>query len=258
LYDRWPRQQRRDAIEPPSPYRLGSLADLVGLILDGWQVEHLHYADACRLEGARGGPAAFVVLARGDGREHIYIVEDGRAMSHRSLVAQFRDHPHIWKRRSTGMHELAATVPAAPPMAPEEWGEVPDAFPDSLDLSPAALRGVLAVNQTQSVDDVTVTITSLERFEQGARLHYLCHAPMARAREELGALDVIAVDDIGRLYRVAPCGRTQRGNRIVGTLAVAPGIPASARALTVTIGTLGHDGSGAALPGPWVFPIPLE
>jgi len=258
VYDPGPRATRRTAIEPLSPYRLGSLADLVGLILDGWQVEHLHYADACELEGARGGPAAFVVLARGDGREHLYIVEDGRSMSHRSLIAQFREHPHVWKRRSTGMHELAATVPATPPRAPEEWGTVPESFPHTLDLSPAALRGVCAVNQTQSVDDVTITITSLERFEQGARLHYLCHAPVARAREELGALDVIAVDDAGRLYRVAPAGRTQRGNRIVGTLALAPAIPAATRALTVTIGTLGHDGSGAALPGPWVFPIPLE
>lgn len=246
------------AIDPESPYRLGSLADLVGLLLDGWQVAHLHYADACHLEGARGGPAAFVVLSRADGLEHLYIVDDGRALSHRSLVAQFREHPHVWKRRSTGIHELAATVPAAPPLAAEEWGEVPPAFPDGLDLSPASLRGVCVVNQTQSVDDVTITITSLERFDQGARVHYLCHAPAQKARAELGALDVIAVDDGGRLYRVAPAGRTQRGNRIVGTLAMAPAIPADVRAVTVTIGTLGHDGSGAELPGPWVFPITLE
>ena len=220
----------------------------------------MEYADRCRLEAADGAPAAFMVLARPDGRQHLYVVDDGRAFSHRALIALFREHPHVWKRRSSGMPELAAAaaVPAGAPMEPEEWGEVPDAFPDGLDLSPASLRGVVAVNQTQSVDDVTITITSLERYEGGARVHYLCHAPAARDREELGALDVIAVDDRGHLYRVAPAGRVQRGTRIVGTLALAPCIPQAARTVTVTIGTLGHDGSGAELPGPWVFPITLE
>lgn len=245
-----------DPIDTQNPYRLGSLGDLIGLLLDGWQVEHLHYADTCSLEGADGRPAAFALLVRGDAREHLYIVDDGRALSHRSLIAMFREHPHVWKRRSTGLSEMV-DIPSTPPQAAEEWGAVPEPFPDALDLSPGTLRGVVPVNQTQSVDQVTISITCLERFEHGARIHYLCHAPDARSRGEMGALDVIAVDDTGRLYRVAPGERTQRGNRITGTLAVAPCVPPGTRQVTVTIGTLGHD-AGDALPGPWVFPIPLE
>lgn len=228
------------------------------MLVDGWQVEHLHYADRCSLDGADGCPAAFIVLVRADTREHIYIVDDGRAYSHRSLIALFREHPHVWKRRSSGLHEMAATVPPGPPREAKEWGEIPEPFPDALDMSPGSLRGVVPVNQTQSVDDTTIALTSLERFERGARAHYLCHAPEARIREELGALDVIAVDDSGRLYRVEPCARVQRGNRITGALALAPALPADTRQVTITIGTLGHDGSGDSLPGPWVFPIALE
>lgn len=227
------------------------------LVLDGWQVEALHYADTCLLEGAAGGPAAFVVLVRADAREHIYIADDGRALSHRSLIGMFREHPHVWKRRSTGLGELSGEVPSTAPQLAEEWGSVPEPFPEALDLSPGTLRGVVPVNQTQSVDDVTISITCLERFEHGARVHYLCHAPDARAREELGAIDVIAVDDSGRLYRVAPAERIQRGNRITGSLAVAPCVPAGTRQVTITIGTLGHH-TGGSVPGPWVFPIPLE
>ncbi len=247
-------------ISSQSPYRLGSLGDVVHLLVEGWQVERLHYADTCSYEGADGCPAAFISLTRADARESLYVVDDGRAYSHRSLVALFREHPHVWKRRTTGSgaEEAAASVPPGPPQAAGEWGEVPRPFPEALDFSPAALRGVVPVNQTQSIDDTTIALTCIERFERGARAHYLCHAPEARAREALGAIDVIAVDDQGRLYEVAPWGRTQRGNRITGSLALAPAVPAGSRRLTITIGTLGHDGPGDSLPGPWVFPIPLD
>jgi hypothetical protein len=233
---------------------------VVHLLVEGWQVERLHYADTCEYEGADGCPAAFVTLTRADAREALFVVDDGRAYSHRSLVALFREHPHVWKRRSSssGPVPLEAEVPSAPPRVAAEWGEVPQPFPDALDLSPGTLRGVVPVNQTQSVDDTTIAITCVERFAHGARAHYLCHSPQARTREALGAIDVIAVDDRGRLYEVAPWGRTQKGNRITGSLAIAPAIPMDTRQVTITIGTLGHDGAGGALPGPWVFPIALD
>src|SRR5688572_31607127 len=79
-------------------YKLGSLGDLVELLIDGWQIEHLHYADRCG-QASGGSPAgAFIELTRPDqGRYGLYIQDDGRAFSHRALVALFRESPHIWK-----------------------------------------------------------------------------------------------------------------------------------------------------------------
>jgi hypothetical protein len=218
----------------------------------------MHYADRCDLDGARGGPAAFFALCRSDQSRHLFLVDDGRALSHRSLLALFREHPHVWKHRSARSIGETSAVPEAPPRAPEEWGTVEEPFPASLDLSPTTLRGVVCVNQTQSIDGVTLAVTSLERFAGGARAHYLCHAPGRRFREEAGALDAIAVDDGGRMYRVAALERRQRGIRIEGSLALGPAVPADARMVTITIGTLGPDAGGEGLPGPWVFPIPLD
>jgi hypothetical protein len=71
-------------------------------------------------------------------------------------------------------------------------------------------------------------------------------------------LDVIAVDDAGRLYRVASAESRPEGNRLEGALLVAPAIPAGVRRLTVTVGTVWQDGEGESqISGPWVFPIPL-
>ena len=71
-------------------------------------------------------------------------------------------------------------------------------------------------------------------------------------------LDVIAVNDGGRLYRVAPSERAAEGDRLEGALALAPAIPEGVGLLTVTVGTVGDEaGLGASLPGPWVFPIRL-
>jgi hypothetical protein len=244
-------------IEHTDAYRLGSLSDLVELLVDGWQIEHLHYADRCGLAGGPDAPGAFFGLARSEQREHLYLVDDGRSMSHRTLIAMFREHPHVWKHRSgSGVPEF--TVPESPPRPPELWGTVEEPFPDTLTLCPTTLRGVLCVNQTQSMDGVTFAVTSLERFADGARAHYLVHAPERRFRDDTGAMDAIAVDDAGRMYRVAQLEHTHRGTRIEGALAIAPAIPAGARTLTLTIGTLGPGQEGRGAPGPWVFPIPLD
>jgi hypothetical protein len=234
------------------------LTDLVVMLMDGWQVSQLRYADHCDEPGAPVSPAAFIGLERADQQAWIYILDDGRSLSHRSLIGLFRDHPSVWKHRSGAQIDRAMPARDTPLVPAEQWSAIPDVFPAEIDLSPAGLRGVLCVNQSQAIDGVTVAITSLERFADGARAHYLCHAPGRRFREQAGALDAIAVDDAARMYRVASLARRQHGNRIEGSLALAPAIPLDARTLTITIGNLGPSANGDRQPGPWVFPISLD
>jgi hypothetical protein len=241
-------------------YKLGSLGDLVEFLVDGWQIEHLHYADSCGVASSGGPPAAFVELTRPDqGRYGLYIPDDGRAFSHRALIALFRERPHIWKHRTADrIHAASADTPMATPREPEEWGEMPEPFPDGLVFSPGTLRGVVPVLQTQSVDQVTIALTALERYQHGARVRYLAHAADAKKRKQLGLWDVVAVDDEGRLYRVASLETKREGNRQEGALAIAPAIPRDIRMLTVTVGTVGENRRGhEGIAGPWVFPIPL-
>ncbi len=239
-----------------NPYRLAGLADLVGLLLDGWQVSRLHYADRCSLEGARDGAAAFVGLSRGDERDHLFLVDDGRTLSHRAVIRQFRDHPTVWKRTVAGPEELMGTIPEAPPQPAHEWGAVPEPFPDALELSPGNLRAVQPVQQVQCASGVSIALTCLERFTDGARLHFVCHAPHAAAWAEMTLGDVVAVDEDARMYRVAVGALTQHGTRFSGTLYVAPPPSAGTRHLTVTVGAFGRDADRVL--GPWVFPIVIE
>ena len=70
-----------------------------------------------------------------------------------------------------------------------------------------------------------IALIALERHESGARLGYMCHASDARTRGEMIVLDVIAVDDSARRYRVACTESLAVGNRMQGNLIVAPGDP---------------------------------
>lgn len=239
-------------------YRLGSLGDLVELLVDGWEITGLHYADACGTPGAPDDrPAAFVDLARPDlGPRGLYIPEDDRAFSHRALIGVFRESPHIWKHRSAATVRERLEQAATSRPEPESWGEVADPAELPLDVSPESLRGVVALGRVESIDDVTVALLSLERFQDFSRLRYLAHTLDPGRRGSLAALDVVAVDELGRRYRTASLGVERSGNRLEGVIALAPGIPAKTTSLTVTIGTLGEGGPDGIL-GPWVFPIRL-
>ena len=234
-------------------FELASLGDLVELLVDGWRIARLHYADR---SGAAGPPAAFLDMVRGPGeRRGVYVPDDGRALSHRAFVALFREAPGIWKHRSPDAipppDDAAAT-------APEDWGVVPEPFPEALAFGPATLRAVVPVGQVQSVAGLDIALTSLERHDQGARLRFMCRASDAATRRRMSVLDVIAVDDSARLYRVACAETAPEGNRLEGSFALAPAIPEGVARLTVTIGTVGDEGgSERSVPGPWVFPIPL-
>ncbi|WP_217912684.1 hypothetical protein [Miltoncostaea marina] len=233
-------------------YELASLADLVQLIAEGWRVTRLHYAD--RTDPA-GPPAALFALARAGEARGVYVPDDGRALSHRTLVEIFRETPGVWKHRSP-QAAPAPEVPAGEP--PEAWGEVPEPFPQALDLVPSSLREVVPVNQIQSVEGLDIAMVALERHDAGARLRYMCHASDARTRTAMCVLDVAVVDDAGRRYRVAPTEGRPEGNRLEGALVVAPAIPEDVRRLTVTVGTVEADADrGRRASGPWVFPIPL-
>jgi len=241
------------------PYRLGSLGDLVELLVDGWEITHLHYADACGTSDAPDDrAAAFVDLNRPDmGHHGMFIPDDDRTFSHRALLGVFRESPHIWKHRSAErIRERLAGLAAEERPEPESWGEIADPNDQPLDVSPGSLRGVVALGQIESIDDVTVALLSLERYRDFSRLRYLAHTLDPGRRGSLAALDVVAVDERGRRYRIASLGVERSGNRLEGVIALAPGIPRETTSLTVTIGTLGEGGRDGIL-GPWVFPIRL-
>ena len=234
-------------------FELAGLGDLMELLAEGWRIEHMHYAD--RSAGS-GPPAAFFDLGRGAGeRRSVYVPDDGRAYSHHTLVSLFRESPYIWKHRAAG---AIPDVDAPETPLLEDWGAVAEPFPEALTFGPASLRGVVPVNQVQSIDGLDIALVALERHEDGARLRYMCHASGARTRHDMRVLDVIAVDDGGRRYRVAPIDSRSEGNRLQGAFALAPAIPSEAQRLTLTIGTVREEGGHRErLSGPWVFPIPL-
>jgi hypothetical protein len=235
-------------------YELAGLGDLMELIVEGWRIARLHYAD--RSEAA-GPPAAVFDLTRGaDERLGVYVPDDGRAFSHRALVELFRGNPNVWKYRTPG---AIPPAPIADPASAADWGaQVGEPFPQAIEFGPATLREVVPVNQIQSVGGLDIALVCLERHEAGGRLRYMCHAPSASAPTEMSMLDVIAVDDAGRLYRVAGVEGRPEGNRLEGALVVAPAIPREVRLLTVSIGTVWDTHEGLVqTPGPWVFPIPL-
>ncbi len=196
-----------------------------------------------------------VSLTRGpDEARGVYVPDDGRALSHRSLVALFREHPAIWKHRSPDTIAAPGGEGGTPA---EEWGSVPARFPDDLAFGPSTLREVVTVGQVQSIAGLDIALVALERHETGARLQYMCHASDQRTRAEMRMLDVIAVDDAGRLYRVACTPGSPAGNRLDGSMVIAPPIPGDVRRLTVTVGTVLDASEGRPTSGPWVFPIPL-
>jgi hypothetical protein len=235
-------------------FELASLGDLMELLIDGWRIDRLSYADR---SGAAGPPAAFFDLARGAAeRRGVYVPDDGRALSHRALVSLFRETPGIWKHRAPDTIAPPEEVAGTPP---EDWGVIPEPFPQALVFGPATLREVVPVNQVQSVEGVDIALTSLERHDDGARLRFMCRASDAATRRRMSVLDVIAVDDAARLYRVACVESVPEGNRLEGAFAVAPAIPEGVERLTVTVGTVGDEGRlEDSVPGPWVFPILLS
>ena len=234
-----------------SRYALASLGDLMERLVEGWRIEKMQYADR---SGPSGPPAAYFSLVRrttGEARG-VYVPDDGRALSHHALVELFAEQPGVWKHRSF------ASVDASEPPEAQEWGEVPEPFPDALVLAPATLREVVPVSQAQSAGGLDIALVALERHDGGARIGYMCHASDARTRGEMRMLDVIVVDDGGRRYRVATADARPEGNRLQGNLVVAPAIPEGVRRLTVTVGTVRDGGEGRRMTsGPWVFPIPL-
>lgn len=239
-------------------YELAGIGDLVQMLIEGWQVSHMYYADRCDPLGPEGVAGAFIDLRRsGDERAGLCIPADGRTFSHESLVALFREQDGIWKHRSPeSFPEI--DIPSAPPQQADEWGEPVTPFPEGLVLTPSTLRGVLPVNQMQTVDDLTIAITCLERFADGARARYIAQAAGHRSRAHLKVFDPAVIDDRGRMYQVAGISEEVRGNHAGGAILIAPAPPRDCRRLTLTIGTVGAAADDpAAAAGPWVFPITL-
>lgn len=242
-------------------YRPGSLGDLIEMIVDGWQVDRLHYADDCAMsESDAHVPAAFIELVRPDqGRYGIYIPDDGKAFSHRALITLFRECPHIWKHRTADrIHQMAVDVPMAVPQEQADWSDLVDPFPGALIFSPGTLRGVVAIDQTQSIADTTVAVTALERYRDGARLRFLVQAPQPRRRRAMQLIDLAVTDDCERVYSTALLDQSHDANRVDGAYAVGPGIPTDARELIVRVGAVGDPRKRTdAVEGPWVFHVQL-
>jgi len=231
------------------------------MIIDGWQVDRLHYADDCAMcEDDPHVPAAFIELTRPDqGRYGIYIPDDGKALSHRALISLFRECPHIWKHRGADrIHQMAADVPMATPYEQAEWSEVVDPFPVAVVFSPGTLRGVDAIDRTQSAGEITVALTTLERYRDGARLRFLIQAPEARKRKQMQVIGLEVTDDRGRSYTTALLDENHDGSRLDGAFAIGPGIPADARELSVRIAAIGDPKKESeAAQGPWAFDVQI-
>lgn len=224
-------------------------------------MDRLHYADDSALDASHDPvPAAFIELVRADqGRYGIYIPDDGKAFSHRALISLFRECPHIWKHRSAErIHQMAQDVPMAAPNASDEWGEVVEPFPGALVFSPGTLRGVVAIDQTDSVGEITVALTVLERYSEGARLRFLVQSGEPRKRKHMNLVGVEITDDRGRSYRTALLESGHDGSTAEGTLAIAPGMPRDVASLTIRIEGVGDPKKpGEAAAGPWSFPVQL-
>ena len=234
-------------------FELASLGDLMELLVDGWRIDRLHYADR---SGAAGPPAAYIDLVRGPGER------PGRLRARRRPGALAPGPRGALPRGAGDLEAPLARRDPAPRRRPRDGarglGRRPEPFPEALAFGPATLRAVVPVGQVQSVAGLDIALTSLERHDEGARLRFMCRASDAATRRRMSVLDVIAVDDSARLYRVACAETAPEGNRLEGSFALAPAIPEGVARLTVTIGTVGDEGgSERSVPGPWVFPIPL-
>jgi hypothetical protein len=240
-------------------YRPGSLGDLIEMIVDGWQVDRLHYAEDCALdESDQHVPAAFIELVRPDqGRYGLYIPDDGKAFSHRALISLFRECPHIWKHRGADrIHQMAADVPMATPHEQSSWSDLVDPFPGALVFGPGTLRGVDAIDQTQSADGVSIALTALERYRDGARLRFLLQALEPRKRKAMQLLELEVRDDRGRRYATALLDEHHDGSRLDGAYALGPGIPTDAGELIITVGAVGDPRKpDEATRGPWRFGV---
>ncbi len=241
-------------------YRRGSLGDLMQLVIDGWEITHLHYGDVCGDPGMEiESPAAFVILRRPDsGLRGIYIPEDERALSHRGLIDLFRQSPRIWKHRTAEAvrQRMKELIEAETSRESEAWGHVLDPADLPMDVQPTELVDVIGLGQVETIEGVTVAVLSIERYRSFSRVRYLAHTVGHLRGGSLAALDVLVVDNRGRRYRSASVGVERAGSRLEGVIALTPGIPRDVTALTVTIGTLGASGPDGHL-GPWVFPVVL-
>jgi len=226
------------------------------LLVDGWAVEHMSYADRSGASGSTGPAAAFISLRRGRDRLAVYVPDDERSCSHRALVALLRDRPHIWKHRSPEAAAAAVLPPEA--LAADEPDEVPEPFPAALLLGPKTLRTVVSVNQSQAIGEVMIAVTCLELHDGGVRARYMALDEGRAGRSDMYLFDLLAVDDAGRIYRVASAGDTFSPGAMEGVLLIAPAPPREAGQLTIAVGAVGDDASGAPpARGPWVFPITL-
>ena len=132
-------------------------------------------------------------------------------------------------------------------------------FPGALIFSPGTLRGVVAIDQTDSVGDVTVALTVLERYADGARLRFMIQSGEARKRKHMNLVGVEITDDRGRNYRTAVLEASHDGSRVEGALALAPAIPRDVADLTIRVAGVGDPKKPeAAAAGPWSFPVQMS
>ena len=147
----------------------------------------------------------------------------------------------------------------ATPHEQADWSEVVDPFPGAVVFSPGTLRGVDAIDQTQSVGEVTVALTALERYRDGARLRFLIQTPDARKRRQMQMIGLEVTDDRGRRYTTALLDENHDGSRLDGVYAIGPGIPADAGELSVRIAAIGDaKKESEATQGPWAFDVQIS
>ena len=216
--------------------------------LDGSSTWH-RYAD--RSAGS-GPPAAFFDLGRGAGEQRsVYVPDDGRLPF----------PPLRWCCSSRRAPTSGSTAPPerSPTWTPpsrrllEDWGAVPEPFPQALSFGPATLRSVVPVNQVQSIEGLDIALVALERGE--SRLLIATLGGATRATWGAGR------DRRQRRRRAATGWRKiesqSDGNRLEGAFAWRQRSRGKARRLTLTIGTVRDEGGQRErLSGPCGVPDP--
>ena len=155
------------------------------LLVEGWRIEHMHYAD----RSAGVGPAGGVLRPRpGRGASSARRLRPRRRpglLPPLAGAALPREPGHLEAPHRRGHRR--ADAPESP--LPRGLGRGARALPGgALPSGRRRLRGVVPVNQVQSVDGLDIALVALERHEGGARLRYMCHASGAQhAPRDAGA-----------------------------------------------------------------------
>ena len=203
-------------------YRRGSLGDLIQLVIDGWEIVHLHYGDVCGDPGMEvDSAAAFVILRRPDsGLRGIYIPDDERTLSHRGLVEIFRQSPRIWKHRTADAVRQRLKEQIESESTRDRRNGTSSIRRTCRWTQPTELVDVIGLGQVETIEGVTVACSPSNATAPSPRPLSGAHRGQHEPRVARGPGRLV-VDNVGRRYRSASVG-VERPEAPEGVIALTP------------------------------------